>query len=133
GVEPAIEIAANRSADSLTLVPFNTPFMATMVSPLTGKLTRESDLYPRSGDAFVNPSTADRLAIANGQRVEIETSKGRLPARIRVDATAMPGLVFVPVTEAQLSSASTDPRNLCETSEDGLWRATPAKIRRSDV
>ncbi|RPI21181.1 MAG: hypothetical protein EHM61_25375, partial [Acidobacteria bacterium] len=55
GVEPAIEIAANRSADSLTLVPFSTPFMATMVSPLTGKLTRESDLYPRSGDAFVNP------------------------------------------------------------------------------
>ncbi len=125
-VNQRIEIVSRPADDSVTLMPFATALTAT-VSPLAGKLTRESDLYPKPADALMSSSTAGRLALKEGQRAEIETSKGRLPVRIRLDETAVPGVVFVPV------SMTEDPRNLCDTSEDPVWRPTPAKLRRLDV
>jgi len=126
-VNQRIEVRSKPADETVTLMPFATAFVAT-ASPLAGKLTRESDLYPRAGDALISPSTASRLALQEGQRAELETGKGRLGVRIRLNEAAVPGTVFVPI-----SGSDADPRNLCEISEDSIWRATPAKLRRLDV
>jgi hypothetical protein len=76
----------------------------------------------------MSPSTAGRFALQEGQKAEVESGNGRLPVRIRLDESAMPGIIFVPVSESDA-----DPRNLCDIGEDGMWRGTPAKLRRLDV
>ena len=119
--------------DELTLVPFTTGVVAGSSSPLAGKLTHESDLYPCAGDAFVSPSTASRLGVDEGQTAVLETTRGRLSIRVRTDETVRPGLVFVPMDGGSVVSTKADPRNVCEITDEGVWRATPAKLRRSDV
>ncbi|HXK59849.1 MAG TPA: molybdopterin-dependent oxidoreductase [Acidobacteriota bacterium] len=120
-------------ASSLVLMPFGTSFMATLASPLTGKLTSESRLYPQAGDAFISPSDAARLGVREGERAEIETARGRLPVCMRIDSAIMPGLICVPIVEVPVSAAWSDPRTLCEVGKDGAWRGTPASIRRLNV
>ncbi|MFB3902712.1 MAG: molybdopterin dinucleotide binding domain-containing protein [Acidobacteriota bacterium] len=123
-----IEVSTRSDESSLTLMPFRTSILALgAASPLAGKLTRESDFYPRPGDALISPSTAAQLGLHEGQKAELETSKGRLAVRVRIDETAVPGVAFVPVC------GTDDPRDLCDISEDFAWRPTPAKIRRFDV
>jgi len=126
-VNARIEVRSKPSDDAVLLMPFTTAFLAT-ASPLAGKLTHESGLYLRPGEALMSPSTAARLALREGQNAEVETGKGRLRVRIRLDESAVPGTVFVPV-----SDTDADPRNLCDIGEDCTWRATPAKLRRLDV
>jgi len=132
-VNQGIEVVSKQTNDGVIVMPFSTALATTIASPLAAKLTRESDLYARPGVAVISPSTAGRLALQEGQKAEIETSNGCLRVRIRLDESTAPGMVFVPVSESDASGAHPDPRNVCEISEDGVWRATPAKLRRLDV
>ena len=69
-------------------------------------LARAADLRRETPDAFaeLHPDDAERLGLADGDRVEVdfgEDRTARLP--VRVAATVAPGCVFVPANQPDLA------------------------------
>ena len=66
----------------------------------TGTLTRNVEgLLDHVGEAFVevNPATADRLGIADGERVRVESPRGAIEVRAEISDRPGDGVVFVPM------------------------------------
>ena len=69
-------------------------------------LARAADLNRETPDAFaeLHPDDADRLGLAEGDRVEVDLGQertARLP--VRVAPTVAPGCVFVPANQPDLA------------------------------
>jgi len=66
---------------------------------LQGSLSHRTELLPRlakRGRAFLNPGEAQRLAVGEGEPVELSGPAGRLRLPAALDDTVPPGCVFVP-------------------------------------
>jgi predicted molibdopterin-dependent oxidoreductase YjgC len=66
---------------------------------LQGSLSHRTELLPRlakGARAFLNPGEAQRLALAEGDPVELEGPAGSLRLPAALDDTVPPGCVFVP-------------------------------------
>ena len=66
----------------------------------TGTLTRKVEgLLDHVGEAFVevNPTTAERLGIADGERVHVESPRGAIEVRAEISDRPGDGVVFVPM------------------------------------
>jgi len=80
----------------LVLVPFRDPQSQGRVLPtLASKLYRETDLLPPAGCALANPATAAAAGLRAGMRIVIETPRGPIPARLRLDRAVAPGEVHL--------------------------------------
>jgi predicted molibdopterin-dependent oxidoreductase YjgC len=69
-------------------------------------LARSADLNRETPDAFaeLHPDDAERLGLADGDRVEVDFGQertARLP--VRVAATVAPGCLFVPANQPDLA------------------------------
>jgi predicted molibdopterin-dependent oxidoreductase YjgC len=89
-----------RDDDGLDLVSY--PLLLDAAS----MLARAADLNRETPDAFaeLHPDDAERLGLADGDRVEVDFGQertARLP--VRVAATVAPGCVFVPANQPDLA------------------------------
>jgi anaerobic selenocysteine-containing dehydrogenase len=124
-------------AEGLRLVAFAARGTAgtTPPSPLLTKLYQESDLRPAATTAAMGPATAERLGLADGQPVHIETPGGGVRAALRIDPTLPPDRVALaagpeptalhPGTKSRARGALP----LVEAAADGTWRETRVRVR----
>jgi menaquinone reductase, molybdopterin-binding-like subunit len=132
--------AAFRQALSPSKEPANTAFPlvlmpyapaeanhATPPPPLMAKLDRESGLRKPAPMALVNPQTAAELRLRNGQRARLTTACSECTVQVRVEASARPAAVELPVPAGPGAATVL---GLCEISDGGAWRCTPAQLRR---
>jgi anaerobic selenocysteine-containing dehydrogenase len=96
--------------------------------PLMGKLDRESGLRKPAPTALINPETAAKLRLRDGQTARLATACSECSVRVRVEASARPLAVELPVPAGPGASTVL---GLCEPGEGGAWRCTPAQLRRS--
>nr|WP_284063325.1 formate dehydrogenase subunit alpha [Halobaculum sp. SYNS20] len=99
----------------------------------TGTLTRKVEgLLDHVGEAFVevNPATAERLGVADGERVRVESPRGAIEVRAEVSDRPGDGVVFVPMHFAdgavnRLTGDHVDP-----TSGIPEYKVSSVRIRR---
>ncbi|WP_225935351.1 formate dehydrogenase subunit alpha [Halobaculum magnesiiphilum] len=99
----------------------------------TGTLTRKVEgLLDHVGEAFVevNPQTAERLGIADGERVRVESPRGAIEVRAEIGDRPGDGVVFVPMHFAdgavnRLTGDHVDP-----TSGIPEYKVSSVRIRR---
>ncbi|MDQ2051738.1 formate dehydrogenase subunit alpha [Natronolimnohabitans sp. A-GB9] len=83
----------------------------------TGTLTRKVDgIMSHVGESFVeiNPETADRLGVSDGETVTVESRRGAITVRAQLTDRVDPGVVFIPMHFAagaanELTGESFDP------------------------
>ena len=93
-LEPAGGSEVIAASFPLVLVPYRDPMIQGRVLPtLASKLYRETDLRPAAGCALANPATAAAAGLRAGARIVIETPRGPIPARLRLDRAVLPGVV----------------------------------------
>ena len=125
------------AAQSLVLMPFaNTCAGLGVLPPVLAKVYRESELLAACGTAFVHPSTAQACGVEENAWGSIETRRGRIILRIRLDAAVLPGVVHVPIGAdgwafGDGKSRSHEILDVCEVAADGSWRTTPATLQRA--
>jgi menaquinone reductase, molybdopterin-binding-like subunit len=92
-----ISPAPQQSNGTLLVVPIAeaAAYAGTPVSPLVSKLSQESGLRLSAHQAYVNPRTAAANGIEHGSTVSLRTKNGTMNVQARVDARAMPDMVFV--------------------------------------
>jgi NADH-quinone oxidoreductase subunit G len=100
GGEPLSTAPEERDDDGLDLVSY--PLLLDAAS----MLARSADLNRETPDAFaeLHPDDAERLGLADGDRVEVDFGQertARLP--VRVAATVAPGCLFVPANQPDLA------------------------------
>ncbi len=83
----------------------------------TGSMTRRAtylDSLEPEAIATMAPVDMERLGIAPGEAIRIETRRGAIEAKARIDAGIQPGMIFVPFCYAEasanrLTNAALDP------------------------
>ena len=104
-------------------------------SPLLSKLYQESDLRVSATTAAVGPSTAERLGLADGESVRIESPAGSVRAVLRIDPLLPPERVALaagPEPAALHPETNTTARGalpLVVAAADGTWRETRVRVR----
>ena len=104
-------------------------------SPLLSKLYQESDLRAATTTAAIGTSTAERLGLADGRTVRIESPAGSVRATLRIDPLLPPERVALaagpdqaalhPETNATARGALP----LAVAAADGTWRETRVRVR----
>jgi hypothetical protein len=101
----------------LSLVP--AAWMGADVSPMMTKLWVESDLKPRTQQAFLHPDTAKRLALEDHDRARVVSTCGECVVEVSLDDAVRPGALRMAAGQAWFA--------LCEP-KDGAWRAEARKV-----
>jgi menaquinone reductase, molybdopterin-binding-like subunit len=107
---------------------------STPPSPLLTKLYQESDLRPAANIAALDPTTARRLGLVDGQPIRVEGPSGAVRAALRIDPTLPPGRVALaagpdpaalhPGTKARGRGSLP----LVAARADGPWRGTRVRV-----
>lgn len=112
-------------------------YSQTAVSPLMSKLTQESGLRLSQAQASVNPATASSNGIVHGETISIRTKNGSVTVQARLDASVMPGVLFVSCQGGSCSQKASsvlrheaDVRTICEVSSSGSYSPTPVTIQK---
>jgi hypothetical protein len=100
------------------LIAYSTPDEGV---PLSTKLYRESGLYTPSTLARVSPETAERIGVASGTTIVIDTLYGSSRRQLLVDPAVMPGVV----------ETTDDIVGICTDGSGSAWRIVPANVRRA--
>jgi len=119
----------------LVLMPFGWRGAASgALPPLLTKLYRDSDLRASPRLALINPETAAKYRVADGQKIVIETIAGDYGAVAAYDASVMPGVIQIAAGPSARSFGDADDSepgvlSICEISDNGTWRITRARLR----
>jgi len=73
----------------------------------TGAMTRRADVLDRiepEAIAFMSPQELRRRGIAAGERIRLETRRGAIEIRVRIDGDVPPNMVFVPFCYAEAAA-----------------------------
>ena len=104
------------------------------VSPVFGKLYRESGLRRGVGCAAVHPDTGRSLGLKPGCRAKLSTPAGWVAVVVTFDRAVMPGVVETPVAPTLRALGErdgrrvVDPLELCGTERGTAWSTTPARL-----
>ncbi len=139
-----LEIAGDRAEYPFTLVPYDNMRITSsevVSSPFAVKTVSDEEIKGKDSFAQMNPETARKLGVSQGDRVKINTPAGSATVRVQVFEGVMPGLIGMPrglghtvdnpyvarkgVNTNQLISASIDPN----TGQDAAFGIN-AKISR---
>jgi anaerobic selenocysteine-containing dehydrogenase len=95
----AVEPAGDENTYPLLLMPYET--LAITNGPLANppfmtKLLFDFQLKGDDGFVEINPKTAAEAGLGEGNRVALETERGRFNVRVHLTETARPGVVFIP-------------------------------------
>jgi hypothetical protein len=115
--EPPFALEA--TPEELTVVP--TAWFGADVSPLMTKLWVESDLKPSVQLVYLHPETAQRLALADGASVRLESACGACRVEVRVDDSVQTGALEMAASHAWLALGEL---------KDGAWRAAATRVVR---
>ncbi|HUI29911.1 MAG TPA: molybdopterin dinucleotide binding domain-containing protein [Candidatus Acidoferrales bacterium] len=118
-----LSAATTRNSDGPGLVLL--PYAATVAQPhqLMEKLDRESDLRESGNTASINPETASRFSLSDGNRATLKTEIGITDIKVKLDKAVMPGII-----QATVGSDETNILEICKIENDSTWRITKAEI-----
>jgi anaerobic selenocysteine-containing dehydrogenase len=127
---------AGEHARPLLLVPAASADAAAsaVVSPLLGKLYRESGLRRTEGTAAINPITGGALGLESGRRARLSTANAVAKVTVVFDSAVAPGVVEVTVAPGACSLGERPPARgeslleLCGADAGPSWRSTPARL-----
>jgi anaerobic selenocysteine-containing dehydrogenase len=131
--------------ESLTLVPYELINVSTDWLPNPPFLTKTLfDTQLRKEDSFakVNPATAERLGLRQGERIVIQSEAGEIPARVDLFEGAMPGCVYLLMGFGHKAygiyqkDKGVNPMSVMAGSKDPLsgqyiWWNTPVRVRKA--
>ena len=90
------------------------------------KVGQESGLRTFGNQVYINTSTAAQYGLADGKQISLKTKSGTVTAKVRIDASVMPGVIAVTdSSEAQQVLA------ICETNGGASFLPTPVKIEKA--
>jgi hypothetical protein len=127
--------AADESGLSLVAFAARGAAGTTPPSPLISKLYQESDLRAAAATAAIGPSAAERLGLADGQTVRVESPAGRVTAVLRIDPLLPPDRIALaagPDPAALHPETTTTAQGalpLAVAAADGTWRETRVRVR----
>ncbi len=139
------EIGGERGEELLTLVPYELFNVSTGWLPNPPFLTKTLfDHQLRKDESFVeiNPETARRLGLAEGDRVRLETGSGDVGARVHLFEGAMPGCAYLPMGFGHTAygiyqkGKGVNPMDVVVPVSDPVsghmvWWKTPVKVRKA--
>jgi anaerobic selenocysteine-containing dehydrogenase len=64
--------------------------------PFLTKLLFDFELKGNDSFVEINPKTANKMGLKEGDRVALQTERGKLNARVHLTGAARPGVVFIP-------------------------------------
>ena len=106
------------------------------MSPVMSKLFQESELRQVGGRASINPVTARRTTLEEGDAARIHTGSGTLETTMHLDPSVRPDVIVVSVgplpngVEATGHPGTDGVLTMCDITEEGTWRVTPATIEK---
>jgi anaerobic selenocysteine-containing dehydrogenase len=117
---------------NLSSGPFPSP-------PYLSKTLFDDQLCKDDSFAEINPDTAVELDLKDGERVIVESEKGRVTVRLNIFAGAMPGVVYIPVGlghrayDGFIRGKGANPNDIINGGMDPLsghsvWWNTPVRI-----
>jgi anaerobic selenocysteine-containing dehydrogenase len=138
----AAPTATDSSGFPLLLVPYEMINLASGWIPNPPFLFKTlSDLQLRGKESFaeVHPSTASAYNVKQGDRVIIESPKGRLPVRVHLFEGAMPGVIYLPfglghtAYDELVQGKGVNPNEIIQSGKDPLsglplWWHTPVRL-----
>jgi len=129
----SISVPKSREVDQLVVLPFTEmKIYDTAISPLLSKVSQESGLRLGLHQAYVNPATASGSAVATGDTISLTTEHGTMKVQARVDASVMPGVIFVSTSHGSGGSMEQahDIRVLCDMNGSCSFTPTPVSIQK---
>lgn len=125
---------------SLIILPMGTRGAGSIAqeNPMMAKLYVESDARYRAGTVRINPSTATRYGLRDGFPARIETDRGSITAKIRLDPAVMPDMLVASVAPSFYEGERKNGHDvgnildICAVSGESTWRLTEAKIHPAD-
>lgn len=129
----------------LQLVPYEMVNLASSWvpnPPFLKKTLFDNELLKNESFAEINPKTAEKYGLKEGQRVWIESPSGKVRVRVTLFEGAMPGIVYLPLGlghsayDEFLKGKGVNPNNIIQPSKDpvsGLpvWWNTPVRISKA--
>jgi len=107
---------------------------ASQISPILSKVFQETELRHVNGIVSINPETASQLGVTNDSPMTLSTKNGSAAVNVKIDTTVRPGIVDAAIgpnlngTETPAHPVGNTLLNLCDVTNDGTWRITPAQI-----
>jgi len=118
-----LSAVASRSMEGPTLVFLPYPPNVGQPHQLMAKLNRESDLSEPGNRVSINPETARKHNLTDGNKAIVKTEVGAANVKVKFDKAVMPDIIQVAV--------GTDGENIleiCKIENDSTWRITKAEI-----
>ncbi|MBW2094384.1 MAG: molybdopterin-dependent oxidoreductase [Deltaproteobacteria bacterium] len=136
---------AGTSDYPLQLVPYEMVNLASSWvpnPPFLKKTLFDNELLKDESFAEINPRTADKYHLKEGQRVWVESPSGKVKVRVTLFEGAMPGVVYLPLGlghsayDEFLKGKGSNPNDIIYPSKDpvsGLpvWWNTPVRITKA--
>jgi anaerobic selenocysteine-containing dehydrogenase len=94
-----LEPAGDPSDYPLLLMPYETMTLSNgpvANPPFLTKLLFDFELKGNDSFVEINPKTANKMGLKEGDRVALQTERGKLNARVHLTGAARPGVVFIP-------------------------------------
>lgn len=138
----APETTADRSEYPFLMLPYEMINLASgwiPSPPFLYKTIFENQLLKDKSFATVNPATAAKANLRQGDLVCIESQAGKVEARINLFEGAMPGIVYLPLGfghtayDEFLKGKGVNPNNVVQAGQDPIsgypvWWNTPVKL-----
>ncbi|MBW1888298.1 MAG: molybdopterin oxidoreductase, partial [Deltaproteobacteria bacterium] len=110
--------------------------------PYLNKTLFDHQLQKNESFAEINPKTAAEYNLKEGDRVIIESPKGKVQVRVNLFEGAMPGIVYLPLGLGHtayddfLQGKGVNPNHIIFPGKDPLsghpvWWDTPVKLRKA--
>ncbi len=143
----APKLGVDRSKYPLFMVPYGMMNLASgwiPSPPFLYKTIFDTQLLKKESFAAINPETAAKYNLHQGDRVFVESPEGRLQVRVNLFEGAMPGVVFMPLGFGHTATAydeyqggkGVNPNNIVKALNDPvsgypLWWNTPVTLTKA--
>lgn len=126
----------NLATTGLVILPYGWKGATTtsQISPILSKVFQETELREPNGVVRINPATAKEFGFLANEFATLSTKNGSVTVQLKTSNAVQPGVIEAAVAPSPNGVATpSQPAeksilNLCEISDNGTWRITPAHL-----